>query len=117
MRDIKNTKEIAQVAKEKGFIAKTITTSFTNKYLLGGKNVFITDTCIYLWLTELQKWLRESHEIYCEVMVVNDENNETKFIADIVSDIIEEEVEDNTTFETYEEGLEDAVREALNLIK
>ena len=57
------TFETAKLAKEKDFAPHTITTKFTNDYLLGGKNIIITETCIILWMCELQKWLREVHGI------------------------------------------------------
>ena len=66
--EVKKLFEIAKLAEEKGFKTKTVTTKVTNDYLLGGKNVMITEMCIYLWLCELQKWLREVHSIHIEVL-------------------------------------------------
>lgn len=60
-------KEIAKKASDLGFNPKTVTTKFTHDYLIGGKNVMITDLCIYLYLCEMQKWLREVHNIYVDV--------------------------------------------------
>jgi len=57
------TFETAKLAKEKGFTTHSVTTKFTNDYLLGGKNILINKTCILLWMCELQKWLREVHDI------------------------------------------------------
>ena len=65
--------KIAKLAKEKGFKTKTVTTGFTNDYLLGGKNMMINETCILLWMCELQKWLRENYDIHIEIL--NKSNN------------------------------------------
>jgi len=59
--------KIAKLAKDKGFTVHTVTTKFTNDYLLGGKNVMINNTCILLWMSELQKWLRENYDIHIEI--------------------------------------------------
>lgn len=56
--------ETAKLAKERGFLPHTITTKFTNDYLLGGKNVMINESCILVWMCELQKWFREYHNIH-----------------------------------------------------
>lgn len=68
--------KIAKIAKEKGFKTKTITTGFTNNYLLGGKNIMITDMCIYLWMCELQKWLEEIYNCFIEIIPYHDGNSE-----------------------------------------
>jgi hypothetical protein len=61
--------ELAKIAKDKGFVPRTVTTIYTNRYLLGGKDVMITDTCIYLWMTELQRWLRDNHNLHIGITV------------------------------------------------
>jgi len=77
---------ISKLAREKGFKAKTVSTSVTLKYHLGeGKNLLINDTCDYLLLCEIQKWIRDEFEIYIqvfyhksgkfEVMIVNSSDN------------------------------------------
>ena len=65
--------KIAKLAKDKGFTVHTVTTRFTNDYLLGGKNVMINNTCILLWMSELQKWLRENYNMHIEIS--NKSNN------------------------------------------
>lgn len=61
-------KEICKLAQEKGFKSKTVSTSVTLKYHLGeGKNLLINDTCNYLLLCEIQKWLREELDIHIEI--------------------------------------------------
>ena len=65
-------KEIAKIANEKGFRPVSVSTNYTNKYLLGGKNFFINDTCIYLWMCEVQKWLKDIKGIVINVLPIDD---------------------------------------------
>lgn len=59
--------ELIKLAKEKGFQTKTVTTKFTVDVILGSrKNVLVNDTCNYLVLCEIQKWLREVHGLVVE---------------------------------------------------
>ena len=51
--------EIAKLAKNKGFKAKTVSTIHTFEYFTNnGKNFKINDTCLFLLACEIQKWLR-----------------------------------------------------------
>jgi hypothetical protein len=67
----------------------------------------------YLWMCELQKWLREVHAIHIEVLWI-----------DTLSDIYAYHISttNNTTrpvsefFHSYEEALEQGLQKALNLI-
>lgn len=113
--------EIAKLAKEKGFVAKTVTTVFTNKYLLGGKNAMITDLCIDLWLNELQKWLREVHKIEVSSDLWDYLGKQRKptwqfniMKLDPDSDFIKSHKPKAGT--TYEEALEAGLKEALKRI-
>lgn len=108
------TLETAKLAKEKGFITKTVTTGFTNDYLLGGKNVMITEMCIYLWMCELQKWLREVHKI---VLLIHQYDDNKKYSYLIDEEFIYEFGTRNPNYNIYEEALEIGLQEALKLIK
>jgi hypothetical protein len=98
--------EIAKLANDKGFKPHSVSTNYTNKYLLGGKNFFINDTCIYLWLCEVQKWLRDTEGVVINVLPVDDRwyylltrKNETLTL--------------NRTRKTYDVSPEDALRKGL----
>ena len=64
--------QIIKIANNKGFNPNTLSTKFTNSYLLGGKNLKINDTCIFLLLCEIQTWLIEKYEML--VLVDFDKN-------------------------------------------
>jgi len=77
---------ICKLAAEKGFKAKALSTDWTLKDYNGKNSGFkINDTCDYLLLCEIQKWIREEFEIYIqvfyhksgkfEVMIVNSSDN------------------------------------------
>ena len=125
--------KIAKLAKEKGFTTHTITTKVTNDYLLGGKNVMITEMCIYLWMCELQKWLREVHNCFIDILPHRDGNSKNKqwkskkdvfwsVEVDYYGKNFEIELTDDSDFtqhfnKTYEEALEIGLYQALKLIK
>ena len=102
--------KIAKLAKEKGFTTHTITTKFTNDYLLGGKNMMINETCILLWLCELQKWLREIHKI---IVLVDWEGTDGYFYKLDFKSFYEVAGNNN---KNYEDCLELGLQEALKLI-
>ena len=110
--------KIAKLAKDKGFTTHTITTKFTNDYLLGGKNMIINETCILLWMCELQKWLREVYNIILIVAPIH-ETEEIKSLIKYWYYILDvEDVSDDEVFySTWEEALEDGLQESLKLIK
>lgn len=125
--------KIAKLAKEKGFKTKTVTTGFTNDYLLGGKNVMITEMCIYLWMCELQKWLREVHNCFIDILPHRDgdsKNKQWKSKKDVFWSVevdyygkkfeipYTEESDFIKTFNnSYEKALEIGIFQALKLIK
>lgn len=111
MEENKVSSEIAKLAKEKGFVPCTITTFHTNKYLLGGKNTFINETCMLLWKCELQKWLREIHNIHICVL------NHTTVVGDYYESKIDSIPWSFSGAKTYEEALEAVLLEALKTIK
>lgn len=119
--------ELAKLAKEKGFTTQTVTTDWTNNYLLNkGKDMFINSMCFYLWLCELSKWLRDTHNIYVDVMEYYNEKNlplenkkfpkpEGYIVWDKYSEDFTEE--DTMKFETMESALEFGCEYGLKLIK
>ena len=123
--------KIAKLAKEKGFTTHTITTKFTNDYLLGGKNMMINETCILLWLCELQKWLRDNYNCFLDILPHSDGKKDGwKTQKDVFWSVevdyygkdFKIELTDDADFtqhfnNTYEEALEAGLQEALKLIK
>ncbi len=116
--------EIAFLAREKGFEAKTLSTKFTMNAYLGlskSKTFLINETCDYLLLAEMQKWLREKHQIFSEVL--SGEYNDIKkirFESCIFSDLCENEDEDfdeKNIYDVYEDALMDSIKESFELIK
>lgn len=115
--------KIAFIVAEKGFKTVTVTTGFTNKYLLGGKDFLITEMCIYLWMCELQKWLREEHNIsiYLEpfwetLEDCKDRNKRPEFAPWVIGEYIEES-EEPKYYKDYNEALLEGLKEALTLIE
>ena len=113
--------ELAKLAKEKGFKTHTVTTGYTFTYLLGGKNIMINETCIYLFLCEIQKWLREVHKIDIMILPWEDtENNTVSYQYFILNNFDEEKYDDSyveeKNYDTYEKSLEIGLQEALKLI-
>ena len=115
--------ETAKLAKEKGFKTHTVTTGYTFTYLLGGKNIMINETCIYLFLCEIQKWLREVHKIDCfpeHVFLGESANIKYKPLITTGIDDIDSEKYCNYSFgnvyDTYEQAFEFGLQEALKLI-
>ena len=113
--------ELAKLAKEKGFKTHTVTTGYTFTYLLGGKNIMINETCIYLFLCEIQKWLREVHKI--DIMILpweNTENNTVSYQYFVLNNFDENKYDDSyveeKNYDTYEKSLEIGLQEALKLI-
>lgn len=104
-------KQIAIKAKELGFKARTVTTIHTEKYLLGGKNTMLNDMCFYLYLCDLQEWLRSKHNLTMDVISTNlleyDYYIEQNDIAK----------SNKHSFYTYQEALQEGIKESLKLIK
>jgi len=95
-------KELYILATELGFIPKNPLINWKNES--------------YLWLCELQRWLREGHNIH--VIVYFDKNTvNTYFYYMIFSIDGYVNKESNHTFKLYEEALEAGLFETLNLIK
>ena len=98
-------KKIIELATEKGFTSSIIGKSVEAKY--SNKDFY------YLWMCELQKWLREVHKIHIAILPKILPNNEIKYYSfrgKIKKDWTE-------LFNTYEEALEEALKQVLILIK
>lgn len=96
--------DLTKLSKEKGFLSKDNLININNSYY-------------YLWLCELQKWLREVHKIVVESIVFD------KGFLENDKFCYQWRVYDNTEdwftgleFKTYEEALEVGLQEALKLI-
>lgn len=55
--------ELLELAKEKGFEPKTLTTGWTFRSFFGGKKILINETCILLLMHEIQAWLMGEFKI------------------------------------------------------
>lgn len=96
--------ELVQLAKDKGFVTGISYNMPENS--LGW----------LFWMTELQKWLRDKHDIHIRMqMWLPDESN--RFDADIISNLVDVEEESNNEFLVYEDALEEGLFEALKLLK
>jgi len=117
-------KQLIASAKEKGFESHIIGKSVEAKY--SNKDFY------YLWMCELQKWLREEHNIILIVKFETIDDSETAYTWNII-EYIEEGVgrkKDTWDFykrtdyfskrmmwwKIYEEALEEGLKEALKLI-
>jgi hypothetical protein len=116
--------EIVLLAKDKGFEAKTMSTKFTMCGYLGINKAnlsIINDTCDYLLLAEMQKWLRDKHDIFSEVLCGEYNNiSKIRFESCVFSDLFESEDEDfqeENIFDSYELAMVDSLKEAFKLIK
>ena len=107
-------KKLLELAVEKGFKPKTLTTRWTLEAKLGIKKsetFLVNETCEYLLLCEIQKWLREKHGIYLVVQNYSKASDEVLgFRAHIFPYLL------TKAFDTYEEALEKGLQEALKLI-
>ena len=112
--------KIAKLAKDKGFTVHTATTKFTNDYLLGGKNVMINNTCILLWMSELQKWLRENYDIHIEI---NSFSDVSTYDGNLIYNTAPYDYNDPNAIpdakncKTYEKALEICLYKGIKLIK
>lgn len=113
-------KELLKLAEEKGWKASTLSTKWTVDSLLERrKRAFLNKYCESNVLNEIQKWLREVHDIYVEPLIdpfagdfwytlkAFKRNREKAYKNDL----------SNNNYNTYEEALEFGINEALKLIK
>ena len=86
-------------------------------FTLGFKSYFglmtsVNKECYHLWMNDLQKWLREAHNIHIQIIFLPINN---RFIFAIYK-YGEDDIESVVEYETYELALEAALQEALKLI-
>jgi hypothetical protein len=114
---MKDKSILSKLAKEKGFISNIIGKSVESKYS--------TKDFYYLWMCELQKWLRENHKIHILIYVNNDnEGNEPIVWSYAYNSRFDNVLHDDSfnyitdeEFNSYEEALEEGLEQALTLIK
>lgn len=105
---------ICKLAQEKGFKAKTVSTSVTLKYHLGeGKNLLINDTCNYLLLAEIQKWLRELNTPRVIIVTTDFVAWEAEILNPDKEIIILTKNKEDKWFDSYEEALIAGIKETL----
>lgn len=117
MKETNKTFKLAKEAEEKGFINHTLSTGFTNRYLLGGKNTMINETCIFLWLCELQNWLKNTHNIILVIAPIYEDNTHSKIKFWYYIQGIDDESDDEVFYNTWEEALEEGLIESIKLLK
>ena len=86
------------------------------------KTFLINETCDYLLLAEMQKWLREKHKIYSEIHSIEyTDINRMRFQSNVFSELYSEEwnddINEEDVFDTYELAVIDSLKEAFKLIK
>ena len=117
--------EIALLASKKGFEAKTLSTKWTLNAHLGiskSKTFLVNETCDYLLLAEMQKWLRDTHQIFSEVLSGEYNNiKKIRFESCVFSELYEDEytdeIDEENVFEDHQEAMIDSLKEAFKLIK
>ena len=114
-------KEICKLAAEKGFKAKALSTDWTLKDYNGKNSGFkIDNTCDYLLLCEIQKWLREEFNIEIIPYPVELEQNKKEIPQSenieyhyyYFKDVIKQFVTGNG-FNSYEEALMSGIKQIL----
>ena len=118
-KELQTLFKIAKLAEEKGFKTKTVATRFTNDYLLGSKDVIITDICIYLWMCELQKWIYDNYKIHIEILSYIDKSLSAQLIHSKAKYDYDDVTAPYEAFncKNYEEILIKVLSKALKLIK
>ena len=104
--------ELMELSQDKGFLSRDEYVNVTLDYY-------------YLWMCELQQWLREKHNCIVECNFVKQEGiNLLKYESTIDYYGINWEIEQtenydfvSSLYETYEEALEESLKQALQLIK
>lgn len=116
--------EIVLLAKDKGFEAKSASTKLRMQFYLRlreSQSFMENELCDYLLLAEMQKWLRDKHDIFSEVLCGEYNNiSKIRFESCVFSDLFESEDEDfqeENIFDSYELAMVDSLKEAFKLIK
>lgn len=102
--------ELVQLAKDKGFVATFV---YDKPFIYSSKEPLRW----LFWMTELQKWLRET-DIYVEVFSYNDEELEQTLWENRITDVNDEwnTFSDYTFYHFYEEAFKAGLFEALKLV-
>ena len=76
------------------------------------------DMRYYLWLCQLQKWIREEYRIYIEILSYNDEEVGQTLWENEIIDVEDDwnEFSDYTYYHDYEEALESGIYEVLTIL-
>ena len=110
--------KLADLARKKGFKAKTLSTSFTMNAVLGlnkSKTFLINDICLYLLLCEIQKWLLDKH--YIHIYIITDWVTWECIISRPDQPNIQVKSDDNKPYFGWDhQALEKGLQEALKLI-
>lgn len=121
-------KEIVRLAKQKGFNASTVTTHAVEKAYLYDEdnynhksNVFIkliNEGCNYLYLCELQRWIRDIQNIHIRVDNVNHPHEGKWYfeIQHLPSGIENLWDEDAKVYDSYKIALEEGIMYALKIV-
>jgi hypothetical protein len=98
------SKKLIELSKEKGFISRDNLIEPSLNYA-------------YLWMCEVQQWLRERHEIIIVILPFLLEDGGITYEYTNYSTKVEEELDHGDgPFDTYEIALEAALVSALNLL-
>lgn len=115
-----NLINIAKTANEKGFKPNTLTTKATNDYLIGGKNLLVNDTCLYLWMCEVQMWLLKKYNLLVNIYpyfgTEYDEGIQGWDLLSICNIDTEQRYPLKNRFETIEDTIQVGILESLKLI-
>jgi hypothetical protein len=124
MQEDKVSLETAKLSREKGFDWEVRSTwiefemagKIETRYYPEGNVPYMVDGCSYIkrpTLSILQKWLRDVHQLSCEVESYSDGT----WLCWVVNDKFEDDIPlENEYCDTYEEALEFGLQEALKLI-
>lgn len=112
--------ELAELAKEKGFVPHTFSTNWTNNFHLGiGKNILINEYCNYLLLEEINKWLRDNYEKFVEVQIETAVSKQSfKWLIFGLTNNIYWNIQDSNglKYVNYEDALLEGLLEAIKII-
>lgn len=103
--------QLKKLTEEKGF--KSRFTAFTPT-----GDIELEELMSGFWMYELQKWLREKHDIHVTVLPYNDVEVNQILWENSIIDIKDDwnETSDYTYYHTYEEALEGGLIRSLNLV-
>ena len=109
---------IAKLARKTGFSRTSFYRSTTTSNIIDGTR--LSDNSTYLYLCDIQLWLRKDKGIHCEVLGGYYEDKGYLYIQNVHSYTYEVDTKVTSTsdlYPSYDEALEEALIYALNLIK